>query len=197
VDINNVAVVTGNATTVNIELEPSGVGTGVIAGLVLDPSGRAVQSALVELSGPSGARQTRTDAEGRFELTNLPAGIGYSVAVTANGLIPETQRNIQLVAGERVNLRFNLSRELDGGGSISGVVRAPNGQPFPGATVRIVGGPAVGQSRTTSSAGQFNFTGLPGGVYSLQTSAPGFRVSRITVYVRPANGAFVIIRLRR
>ncbi|MGV3723183.1 MAG: carboxypeptidase regulatory-like domain-containing protein [Actinomycetota bacterium] len=196
-EIENVRVDAGAATQLDLELIATDTGTGIIAGSVLDPSGRAVQNALVELTGPSDARTARTDAEGNFEFTNLPAGVGYSVTVTASGLNPATRSNLELEAEQRLNLRFNLTREVDGGGSIAGMVRAPNGQRLPGATVTIVGGPSVGDSRTTASNGQFNFTGLPGGVYTLQITASGFRPARTSVYVRPANGAFVIVTMRR
>jgi len=196
-EIDDVVINSDQTTDLDFELDVAGNGTGTIAGLVVDPASRAVQNALVELTGPAGPRQARTNAEGRFEFTNLPPGTDYSITVSANGLNPETRNNIELAAGQRVNLRFNLTQQLDGGGSIAGTVRAPNGQGISGARVTIVSGPAIGQIRTTSINGQFNFTGLPGGVYTLQTTASGFRAARNSVYVRPGNGAYVIITMRR
>lgn len=196
VQVDGVVLRANETTQVTLRLPRAGTETGTISGLVLDPSNRPVQNAMVELNGPAGTRQLHTNAEGRFEFSNLPPGSGYRVTVTATGLNPETRSNLQLGAGEVIDLRFQLTRQPDGGGSVAGIVRGPNGLPIAGATVTVVSGPNVGNSRTTSADGRFNFTGLPGGVYSLVVTAPGFRSARQTVYARPGTSPFLIVTLR-
>jgi protocatechuate 3,4-dioxygenase beta subunit len=199
VDMANVQVTQNASTILNAVLTSSDGGTtGIISGLVLDNSNRPVQNALVELDGPTGLRRLRTDADGGFEFIDLPAGSGYSVKASASGLNPETQASLVVTAGQTIDLRFRLVPESGGGGgSLAGQVRAPNGLPINGAQVTIVSGPSVGDRQTTSSQGRFNFTGLPGGTYSLDVRASGFRPARVNVMVRAGSGAFVTVTLTR
>lgn len=195
--VSGVAITTGDSVTVNVQLTGSGTGTGTITGLVVDPLGRPVQGATISLNGPSGTQTATTDANGVFEFDNLTPGSTYSLTVTASGFLTESRQNITVAEGDETNLRIQLRQDSTSGGSLSGLIRAANGVPIPGATVTIVGGPAVGQSRTTSSTGQFSFAGLPGGAYTINVSAAGFRPARLTVNVRVGAGAFVTVTLRR
>lgn len=65
-----------------------------------------------------------------------------------------------------------------GNSSISGTVEDANGGIVPGATVTLnrlnAGAPPVPRSATSSSSGQFTFTGLPPGTFQLTISAPSF-----------------------
>ncbi|MEZ6015514.1 MAG: carboxypeptidase-like regulatory domain-containing protein [Planctomycetota bacterium] len=64
-----------------------GLGAATLAGVVVDPSGRAVPDAgLVALAGKR-VRSTWTDREGRFTLTRLPEG-ALDLAVIAQGFEP-------------------------------------------------------------------------------------------------------------
>lgn len=195
--VSGVAITAGDSVTVNVQLTGSGTGTGTITGLVVDPLGRPVESATITLNGPSGTQTATSDANGTFEFDNLTPGTTYSLTVTASGFLTEARQNITVTEDGETNLRIQLRQDSTSGGSLSGLVRAANGVPIPGATVTIVGGPAVGQSRTTSSTGQFSFAGLPGGAYTINVSAAGFRPARVTLNVRVGAGAFVTVTLRQ
>lgn len=195
--VTGVAVAAGDSVTVNVQLVTSGTSTGLISGIVLDSLGRPVQSATVVLDGPTGSQSTTTDADGGFQFANLAPGTTYSVTVSASGFETDTRRNITVTAGNEVTLQIQLRQSSNGGGSLSGFVRNPSNAPVVGATVTIVGGPSVGQTRTTSSSGQFSFAGLPGGTYTIEVRSVNFRPARVTVNVRPGGGAFVTITLRR
>ncbi len=58
--------------------------------------------------------------------------------------------------------------------TLTGVIsNSANGAPIAGATVTIVGGPAVGQNVSTDATGTFTFM-VPFGQYQLAASAAGF-----------------------
>ena len=66
--------------------------SGSIEGTVKDPSGAAIPNAVVEISNPvSGfSRQTTTNSEGSFRITNVPFN-PYHLAVTTGGFAPYSQ----------------------------------------------------------------------------------------------------------
>lgn len=195
--VTGIAIVAGDTVTVDVQLVAAGADTGMISGLVVDPLGRPVQQATVVLTGPNGSSTTTTDPDGGFQFANLPPGTTYVLTVSASGFETDTLRNIVVTAGNETSLRIQLQQANTGGGSLSGFVRNQSNAPVVGATVTIIAGPAVGQSRTTSSTGQFSFAGLPGGNYTIEVRSVNFRPARMTVNVRPGAGAFVTITLRR
>jgi len=195
--VSGVEITAGATTTVDAQLTASGNGLGTLSGLVVDAQGRPVQSAVVELSGPSGDLATTTNADGAFTFANLVAASNYVLTVSASGYLTDTRRNVVVTANSTVNLRIQLTTDSSSGGSLAGFVRSPSGAPVVGATVRIVAGPAVGQTRTTSSSGQFSFAGLPGGAYTIEVRSVNFRPARVTLNVRVGAGAFVTITLQR
>jgi protocatechuate 3,4-dioxygenase beta subunit len=186
----NVNITENGVRELNVRLDAEAGETGRITGLVRDEAGRAVQNAQVELSGPSGSRTASTNGEGRFELNDVPVGSDYRVTVSAPGLESASQGSITVSAGGTVDLSFTLRPET-GTSGIAGTVFARSGISISGATVRIVRGPVAGATRTTSRTGQFNFTGLPSGVYTLEARAPGFAVVRKEVVVREGNASTV------
>ena len=61
-----------------------------VRGLITDPEGRPVVSARVAIVGPLGARTVYTDADGRFDVPNLPPG-NYRLLADAPGLHGATE----------------------------------------------------------------------------------------------------------
>ncbi len=66
--------------------------SGTIRGTVLDPSGAAVPKATVEIQNPVSrfSKTARTDAQGNFELDNVPFN-PYHLSASASGFVPGTQ----------------------------------------------------------------------------------------------------------
>jgi vitamin B12 transporter len=61
------------------------------------------------------------------------------------------------------------------GASITGIVKDPQGQPIPGATLTLFSSTnSAGTATTSDSSGAYRFEGLPAGNYLLRVSAPGF-----------------------
>jgi hypothetical protein len=157
------------------------VGTGRIRGRVVDDAGHAIRRAMIQTFGAQ-ARQPRmatTDAEGRYELTDLPAGT-YQVTAIKGAFVRQSYgqrsrsgpgRPIELADGQTVDrIDFVLSR----GGVIVGRVIDEVGEPMAethvqamrftqmSGSTRLV---PVGRNATTDDLGQFRLYGLPPGEY--------------------------------
>ena len=83
---------------------PAQTSAGSIAGTVQDSAGAVFVSAKVVLQ-PSG-RQTATDNEGQFRISNLPAG-QYTLTVSYIGFAPYTT-SVNVSPGQMVNVTANL-----------------------------------------------------------------------------------------
>src|SRR2546430_14088042 len=59
-------------------------------------------------------------------------------------------------------------------GTIRGTVTSPAGQPIAGASVRLLSGTTQTAVTTTNATGQFTFTKVPQGSYTIQVEAAGF-----------------------
>src|ERR1700716_3424305 len=82
--------------------------SGIVEGVVKDPSGAAVPGATVEIHNPVSHfdRSTTTDSEGKFRFTSVPFN-PYHVAVTATGFASYTQ-DVDVRSLVTVSLVVNL-----------------------------------------------------------------------------------------
>ena len=78
---------------------------GALRGVVVDPSERPVTGAEIRVVGPLGVRTTETDAEGRFEVADLPPAT-YHVIVTAPALDTASRRVV--LHGDATTIRIPL-----------------------------------------------------------------------------------------
>lgn len=151
-----------------------------IAGrVVAADSGAPIRRAEVRaMSTSSISRLTTTDADGRYELRNLPAG-EYRVTVSRSGFVTlgygqrrpsEASAVITLAEGQRVAANLALPR----GGAITGRVLDDAGEPVADVRVqamraRLVEGrrrvEQVGVTDTTDDRGAFRLYGLEPGDY--------------------------------
>jgi outer membrane cobalamin receptor len=90
-----------------------------LRGTVMDPQGTVVASARVVVVGPLGARHVYTDAEGRYEITDLSAGT-YRILAEASGFSADAQ-SVTLGTSDDRTLALSLAV---GGVSESVVVSA-------------------------------------------------------------------------
>ncbi len=183
-------------------------GTASITGSVAvdDAQGRPLRRVTIALS--SGVlrvpQNTVTDDAGRFVITGLPAGT-YTLSATRAGFVPAFYGAkkpgkgpgvpIVIVDGQRLT---GIDIKLLHGGVISGVVRAPNGQPA-SCDVQVLSVQTVnGQKRTqsvlsaalaagdvtnlngtaTDDRGQYRIYGLPPGDYIVQARVTGATEAR-------------------
>jgi protocatechuate 3,4-dioxygenase beta subunit len=156
-------------------------GTGRITGRVLSTdSGAPLRRAQVRLTAPEmGLKIALTDAEGRFEFKDLPAG-RFSLTASKSGYVHvqygqtrpfESGRPIEL-ADKQVLAKADIG--MPRGGVISGRIVDEFGEPLPEAAVsalrqtwangrrRLL---PTGGTHQTNDLGQFRMYGLPPGEY--------------------------------
>ncbi len=163
------------------------VGTGIVAGRIVDPAGAPIASATVVLTGnpaaasavrPGGTDRILSDAQGRFAFVALPPG-NYSLSGSKSGWLPGAfgrshprggSSPVAIRDGER---RADLTIMLWRTAVIGGRVIADNGDPLVGAEVRAirqtwVAGrrlPAAPLRERTDDRGVFRFSNLQPGDY--------------------------------
>jgi hypothetical protein len=141
--------------------DPIGPGTtATVSGVVSATTGAVVQGATVKI----GSATATTNAEGEFELQNLPVG-NATITTTATGFDPRSE-SVSLAAGSNTH---DVVLAPTPTASVSGAVSASTGGVIAGATVE------VGSATATSGAdGRYEFASLPVGNATIVTSAPGF-----------------------
>jgi hypothetical protein len=171
--------------------QPVPTGTARLRGRVVAADGGGpLRRAQVRIASPEArtARTTNTDADGRFEFAELPAG-RYSISVSRNGYVSlsygqqrpfEAGRPFELANGQTVEqVDFALPR----GGVITGRITDETGEPMVGVRMQAmrnqylpggerellpVGGGPFGM--TTNDLGEFRVYGLMPGTYVLSAS---------------------------
>jgi len=156
-----------------------------IGGVVISQADNApVARARVILSSPAmgQTRVTLSDAQGRYEFTNVPAG-DYQVLVSRSGyaLVGGSLNGmpVRVASGER---RGGLSLVLQRAGTIPGRIEDEDGSPLAGAQVEALSlrsserQPALlpAAQTFTDDRGEFRLTGLPAGQYYVVARDPAF-----------------------
>jgi hypothetical protein len=125
------------------------------------------------------AGPTTTDAEGRFVLEGVPTG-SYRVRVTRDGYKAPLPPQVEVRANATTTLSMTLERRT---GAIQGRVTL-EGRTNNHAGVRI-GIAGRTDAVTTNVAGDFQFTHLPPGDYSLQATLSQYETVNLPVKVSP------------
>ncbi len=187
-------IINGQSSELPMQLPGMGprqpkTGTGRLRGRAVTADGAApVRRAIIRISGPDiGAKTAMTDAEGRYEFRDLPAGrftmsaskAGY-VAVQYGQTRPfEQGKPIDLTDGQVMDkVDFSMPR----GSVISGRLVDEFGDPMADAVVMAMrsvwaGGrrrlQPTGRSATTNDLGQFRIYGLSPGDYFVSATMRG------------------------
>jgi protocatechuate 3,4-dioxygenase beta subunit len=173
-------------------------GTAALAGRVVSlESGRPLRRAVVRASSPEvrEGRSVSTDAEGRWEFKDLPAG-RFQISVQKGGYVPlsygqrrpfEQGRPVDLAEGQRVD---KLEIALPKGSVVAGRIADEFGEPIAGARVsamrhrfmsgqrRLMPVPSPGASDTTDDLGQYRLHGLSPGDYYVSASIGGLTLEQ-------------------
>jgi protocatechuate 3,4-dioxygenase beta subunit len=175
-------------------------GTASVSGRVIEAGGSAqpVRRARVTMRAADSRTEyaVMTDDEGRFVLASLPPG-RYSLVATKPAFLPSFYGSKRAGAGPGTPLALTGGRSTDEltlpltrGAVISGRVTDDNGEPYPGATVRVlpysaggsaragleraIGGGIIGQGLIrTDDLGRYRVFGLAPGQYSVMASPLG------------------------
>ncbi|HET9792530.1 MAG TPA: carboxypeptidase regulatory-like domain-containing protein [Candidatus Angelobacter sp.] len=135
--------------------------------------------------------RTTADSNGNFSLPNVPAGDAQPTQLTASA--PGFQNfsvSVNVTSGQNSPVNFPLIPS-NAAGSITGrVTSAVNGSAMSGASVTFSGG-----STTTNSNGEFTFSAVPGGTYSVKVQSPGFIPVTTAIKVQPAIATVLKVRL--
>ena len=162
-------------------------GTGRIRGrVVASDAATPIRRAQVRISGPDVApKAALTDAEGRFEFRDLPAG-RFSLQATKSGFVSvqygqsrpfEQGKSIELAEKQAMD---NADIAMPRGGVISGRIIDEFGDPVPDVGVTAMRQswqngrrrltPSPGRIAQTNDLGQFRIYGLPPGDYYVTAS---------------------------
>ena len=166
------------------EVPPKGTAIirGYVTALTTGTPLRRAQVRAMSMDGTGGGGVTSTDAEGRFEIRELPAG-RYSVTAMKGGFVTgqfgqrrpgDPATPIDLIDAQTAD---KVSFALGRGGVIAGRVLDDGGEPVAGTQVtavryafmsggrRLMPAPAEGGNDRTDDQGSFRLFGLPPGDY--------------------------------
>jgi hypothetical protein len=170
-----------------VEPRPASQPTAALRGQVLTPSAEAISGAGVVLRSNDLSLDARSDAEGSFAFSGVPAG-AYQLAVSAPGFVPHEQP-VVLHASDHPSLQITLKRELPQG-QIRGTVRRFNGKPVVASVVIA----ELGITQQTRDDGTFEID-VPPGEYSVAVNARGFKPHTRKAKVELHGVAILIVEL--
>jgi hypothetical protein len=196
-----------------------GQSTFTVRGQVVDPSGAWVPGASVRLYSAQGVHDLRADGDGKFQFTNLPKG-AYELEASSSGFVAGT---VDFEIAEKAPEPFSILLRIGEGGGCSvlqhdsdrvvswvgvrvsykkrsdkmdlvGVERDQFGFPLPGVMVKLVkqGTP---QETVANEKGEFTFSGLELGKYSLQSTHAGYQDLPTTVWITRENIVKAVVTL--
>lgn len=149
-----------------------------------DPAGTQVS-----LQGWTGGSPATTDAQGRFVLEGVPTGT-YSVITTREGYA-STRPQVQVTAGATASVSVSLVRLY---GSIQGRVTVEGRTNAAGVKIDLVG---RSDSFTTDATGDFQFTRLLPGDYTLQATLSQFETVNLSLKVSWNEYRFTTLTMNR
>ena len=106
--------------------------------------------------------------DGRYEIGGIPAGT-YTVEASLQGYYNSTVLNVEIARGSSLQLDFNMTGLP--GGLYGVVVDSVSGNPLSGVRVLLL----PQRETVTNINGEFEFTGLKEGNYTVQVTLEGYR----------------------
>jgi carboxypeptidase family protein len=183
---------------------------GEISGIVRDEFSSFIAGANIRLYSFERVLQTKADATGHFQLSNVPVGT-YELEVTSSGFKTKTIEQLKVSGGSRltydVPLRIanpgpcspldSISYERRGtprGLSVEGVVvdAGSAAKPLPGVEVRLFHTSDNPISHKTNERGQFVFSVDQAGRYFIQIARPGYRTDQSQQFWVTREGQTVV-----
>jgi protocatechuate 3,4-dioxygenase beta subunit len=192
---SNFRVKAGSMTSVSVALKAASGQLGRLTGTVRNPNGGPVVNATVQIVSGLSKGKSNTSAVGFYQLNNLIPADTYVIQISASGFATQTLANLTVIALQQTVQNVVLIPNAPTQGSLTGIVRDPNGNPIPSATVDITAGPALGQEAISGSDGRYTFTNLPpSSNYSIRAEAAGFLPAGATL-IQVTAGKTTVINL--
>ena len=174
-----------------------GNGVGWISGRVVDTSGNPLDGCTVELldTGDNVVNTTSTGTDGRFNLTITESGT-FSIVVSKDGYHSTRVNGIVVDVNDPYSDHYILPddivlSQLGPTTSLSGYVYDTDGNPVPGAEVRVEDVSTGSQVGTdiTGSDGYYEVSGIEVGLpINVYVNATGYSSTGITNLVLPSSG---------
>lgn len=166
----------------------SGTGAGRVTGQALLQGASAHDGISISLEGTS--LSTTTNAEGRFSLESVTSG-SYTVLARKAGYA-EARGAVTVLAGGTTTVTLNLPQQE--GGGILGTVEVEGLLDASGVSVTLV---ETGATTTTDATGQFLFSGLAAGSYTVSLRRVDYLPTQQTVVVQARGATLVSLTLPR
>jgi hypothetical protein len=172
------------------------VQTFAISGSVKDDLGNPVQGVSLHVNslslGGSPLQTMQTNALGNYTVSGLESGT-YQITPTQAGFsFTPPERMVTLTVDGAIGLNFTRQVALEVGFSISGaVIHKRTGQPISGVEMTLAG--ATTATVFTDATGQYSFTGVADGRYTITPAKSGFRFKPPRRNLR-MQGADLIVR---
>lgn len=165
--------------------------TGTIRGQATDMFGFPVSGADIEALAETSQKrfQTKTDGDGKYELSNLPAG-HLTIRINSRGFLRE-ERSIQLTNDEPVLVDFGLEagRLMDLPViKVSGTIYGPKGTPLRDAAIGIRSAfkNSIVFVGRTDGQGRYLLEIHTPGQYIVSASKPGYVISTKVILLMPS-----------
>jgi hypothetical protein len=178
---SSVTIAGANANGVNFTAAAGTAGFS-ISGTVTN--GGVGQSGVTVTLGGAATATTTTNASGNYTFTGLAAG-NYTVTPSLTGFAyTPASSNVAIIAANVTGVNFAAVVTY----LISGTVKdSVGGFPSAGVTMTITGLGIPAKTTTTDAAGNYTFTGLPNGTYTVTPSQTGHRFSPTSLSVTINN----------
>jgi hypothetical protein len=180
---------THEVSGVDFVLAPS---VGSIAGTVTTSDGAPLGGVEVQVTGGGFEAKTTTISQGTgtgtYEFTNLPAPITYTVSFTKEGYIPQVRlEDVDTLDGTATKTGIDAAMSI-AAVAVRGSVKDVAGNLLPRADVVLTNGDETRTLQTADQpAGQFEFSNVEPGAYTLTASLKGTNPSVVLVNVVAAQ----------
>lgn len=154
-----------------------------VSGSVKTSAGSGVSGVSVTATGTAVSPTVKTDMSGNYKIY-LPNG-AYSIKASLNGYtitpvsIAVTVSNANIVGKD-----FTAVSTITGY-TVSGTIKTASATGIPNATVSLVG--TTTKTTTTDSSGNYSFSGVMNGSYTVNVSLTGYTFSNTSVTVNNGN----------
>jgi hypothetical protein len=170
--VQGIAVTTGQTTTENIALNPSGVISGTVTNVANGAPLSGADIIVTDLSDNFVGDAT-TDSSGNYQVnTNLVTG-SYVVEAFYGESLLTYPSNVAVVAGTATT-GINFQFAVTASGTITGRVTSSTGGPIADASVSAEGAGGFGSNSTDINGNYIISTGLGTGTYTVSVSVTGY-----------------------